>query len=635
MLDNKSYDFIDKINTLEDFKKIEKKDYPALAKEIREFLIDYVSKTGGHLAPNLGVVELTMAIHHVFHSPEDKIIFDVGHQCYVHKILTGRARDFGTLRQLNGISGFPRSDESIHDPFSTGHSSTSISTALGIATANKLSGKDNYAIAVIGDGALTGGLALEALNNASIDKTNLIVILNDNQMSISPSVGNLSLYLNKVRSNNFYTKSKKKIRTFLDHIPFLGKHIMHLIEAIKNGIRHLVLPNSVLFEKFGFTYLGPIDGHNVNYLIKILNRAKNVKKPVLVHVITEKGKGYLPAEQNPNLFHGIGKFDKETGTPLSNSQESYSKRFGEELIKRAKENEKIVAITAAMPDGTGLCEFSKTFPDRFFDVGIAEEHAVTFASGLASNGFIPVFAVYSTFLQRAYDEIIHDVALQNAHVIFCIDRAGIVGADGETHQGIFDLSFLSHIPNIVMMAPKDGDELSEMLDFAISYNGPVAIRYPRDGYEKQLKCTDTKNKNQKIKLPLQSIKAEILKKGKDITIIGYGKTVRTALEVASILKAQNMEAEVINARFLKPLDKNTILKSIRKTKKVVTIEDNIISGGLASIIKDLIINEKLESRIFIAYPDKFIKARNRGRNRKNIRFRCRKHRRKNKKVPRE
>lgn len=602
MTEGQAYNFIDKINSLEDFKKIDKKDYPALAKEIREFLINNVSKTGGHLAPNLGVVELTIAIHKVFNSPNDKIIFDVGHQCYVHKILTGRAREFGTLRQLNGISGFPRKDESIHDVFSTGHSSTSISSALGIATANKLSGNDDYAVAVIGDGALTGGLAFEALNNASIDKTNLIVILNDNQMSISPSVGNLSLYLNKVRSNNFYTKSKKKIRNFLEHIPLIGRHIMHFIEFVKNGIRHIVLPNSVLFEKFGFTYLGPIDGHNINDLIKILNRSKNVKKPVLVHVITEKGKGYKPAEKNPNLFHGIGKFDKETGLPLSKSKESYSTRFGAELLKRAKENDKIIAITAAMPDGTGLCEFSKAFPDRFFDVGIAEEHAVTFSSGLASTGYIPVFAVYSTFLQRAYDQIIHDVALQNAHVIFCIDRAGIVGADGETHQGIFDLSYLSHIPNLVIMAPKDGDELSEMLDFAIEYNGPVAIRYPRGNYEKSLT-----NKNNKNTMPVNSMKAEIIKKGKDLTILGYGKTVKTALEVASILKERNIEAEVINIRFLKPLDKNTILKSIKKTKNLITIEDNIISGGLASAVKDLIVNEKIESKKFFAYPDEFIK----------------------------
>lgn len=604
MEEAKKYNLLDKINSLEDFKKIEKKNFPTLAKEIREFLIDNVSKTGGHLAPNLGVVELTIALHHVFHSPDDKIIFDVGHQCYVHKILTGRAKDFDKLRQLNGISGFPRSAESIHDVVSSGHSSTSISTALGIATANKLSGKNDYTIAVIGDGALTGGLAFEALNNAKIENTNLIVILNDNQMSISPSVGNLSRYLSKIRSNHFYTESKRNIRNFLKHVPMIGNPLMHFIEFMKNGIRHIILPNSVLFEQFGFTYLGPIDGHNLDDLIKILNRSKSAKKPVLVHVITKKGKGYLPAEENPNLFHGIGKFDKETGTPLDKAKEGYSNRLGTELVKRARENEKIIAITAAMPDGTGLNEFKNEFPDRFFDVGIAEEHAVTFASGLALGGYIPFFAVYSTFLQRAYDQMIHDVALQNAHVIFCIDRAGIVGADGETHQGIFDLSFLSHIPNFILMAPKDGDELAQMMDFAISYHGPVAIRYPRNGYVKEL------SKKGKTTLSPSSMKAEILKKGKDITIVGYGKTVSTALEVSRILKEKDIQAEVINARFLKPLDGSTILKSIQKTKKLVTIEDNVINGGLATAIKDLVKDEKIEWKKFFAYPDTFIKQGN-------------------------
>ena len=595
-----NYDFLDKIHSLEDFKKIDKKDYPILTKEIREFLIDHVSKTGGHLAPNLGVVELTVALHHVFHSPDDKIIFDVGHQCYVHKILTGRAHDFSTLRQAGGISGFPRINESIHDVVSSGHSSTSISTALGIATANKLAGKNDYTIAVIGDGALTGGMAFEALNNAQIDNTNLIVVLNDNQMSISPSVGNLSLYLNKIRSNNFYTESKRNIRNFLKHVPLIGNPIMHLIEYIKNAIRHLAFPNSVLFEQFGFTYLGPIDGHNLDELIKMLNRSKSVKKPVLLHVITKKGKGYAPAEQNPDIFHGIGKFDKETGTSLSKSSEGYSHRFGEELIKLAEKNDKIVAITAAMPGGTGLNPFREKFPERFFDVGIAEEHATTFAGGLALGGYIPFFAVYSTFLQRAYDQIIHDVALQNAHVIFAIDRAGIVGADGETHQGIFDLSYLSHIPNLCIMAPKDGDELAKMMKFAISYNGPVVIRYPRDGYIKELA------KPHKNTPSLSSMKAEILKKGKDVTIIGYGKTVSTAINVAKLLKENQIEAEVINARFLKPLDRQTILKSIQKTKKLVTIEDNIIHGGLASCINDSIKDEHILWKKFFAYPDEFI-----------------------------
>lgn len=594
------YKTLDKVNSIDDLKKLDKSELPNLASDIRTFLIDNVSKTGGHLAPNLGVVELTIALHYVFNSPADKIIFDVGHQCYVHKILTGRKDKFSTLRKLNGISGFPKTRESKHDIFNTGHSSTSISSALGIATANKLNGKKDFAIAVIGDGALTGGLAFEGLNNAKIDDTNLIVILNDNQMSISPSVGNLSNYLNQMRSNSLYTNSKAKIKNILERIPLIGNAIIHLVENSKNALRHTLLPNSVMFEQFGFTYLGPIDGHNLNDLTKILERAKTVRKPVLIHIVTKKGKGYKPAEDRPDVFHGVGKFDIESGKINTSSSVSYSKRFGDELIKNAKLNDKIVAITAAMPKGTGLYEFSKEFPDRFFDVGIAEEHAVSFASGLASQGFIPFFAVYSTFLQRAYDEIIHDIALQNAHVILAIDRAGIVGADGETHHGIYDLSYLSHIPNMTIMAPKDGNELAKMMQFAINYSGPVAIRYSRDGYTDSL--TDTAK--DEIKLG----KAEIIHSGKDLTIVSIGKTVATALEISKILKKKNISAEVINARFLKPLDTDTIISSLRKTKRIITIEDNVITGGLASAIQNLIINEKdILFKEFFAYPDEFIK----------------------------
>lgn len=587
---------LDNINTLDDFKKINKKDLPELANEIREFLVDTISKTGGHLAPNLGVVELTMALHYVFNSPNDKIIFDVGHQCYVHKILTGRKNKFSTLRKPHGLSGFPKTRESIHDVFDTGHSSTSISAALGIAVANKLKGNDNYAIAVIGDGALTGGLAFEGLNNAKIDDTNLIVILNDNQMSISPSVGNLSAYLNKIRSNPLYTSSKKNVKKFLTHIPIIGKLLIKFIESIKNAIREFILPNSVMFEQFGFTYLGPIDGHDVYELIDILERAKKVKKPVLVHVVTKKGKGYKFAEENPNKFHAISKFNPQTGEVISKKSGSYSKDFGNTLVELAKSNPKIVAITAAMPDGTGLNEFAKTYPDRFFDVGIAECHAVTFASGLAKQGLIPVFAVYSTFLQRAYDQIVIDVALQKLHVIFAIDRAGIVGADGETHHGIFDLSYLSHIPNLIIMAPKDGFELSKMLEFAVKYNGPIAIRYPRDGYISMLS-----EKN----LPIELGKAEIVTEGTDVTIITFGKTVLTATKVANIRKDKSFE--IINLRFFKPLDKETIMKSIRKTKKVVVIEDNVINSGISSCIKDLLSNENGIIAKYFAYPDEFIR----------------------------
>jgi len=590
-------ELLDKVNDLEDFKSLPVKKLPTLASEIRKFLIENVSKTGGHLAPNLGIVELTMALHYVFNSPEDKIIFDVGHQCYVHKILTGRKNKFNTLRKLNGLSGFPKTRESIHDIFNTGHSSTSISSAIGVATANKLSGKNNYTIAVIGDGALTGGLAFEGLNNAQIEDTNLIVILNDNQMSISPSVGNLANHLTKLRSNKFYRNAKKFIKSLLMLIPFVGKYIYKILDKLKDFLKHALLPSSVLFEQFGFSYLGPIDGHDVKELITILNRAKLARKPVLVHVITKKGKGYKPAEMDPNKFHGVSNFDIETGKTPENTGTSYSKCFGDELYKIAEKNDKIVAITAAMASGTGLSTFSKRFPTRFYDVGIAESHAVTFAAGLASQGYVPVFAVYSTFLQRAYDQILHDVALQNAHVIFAIDRAGIVGADGETHHGIFDLSFLSHIPNLTIMAPKDGNELKQMLNFAVyEMNGPVAIRYPRGNIE------DSFFTDEDISLG----KAEVLKVGTDISIIALGKTVKTALDVSKILACKNVSAEVINARFLKPLDSITILSSIRKTKRVITIEDNVIDGGLATAIKDLVADEKDVTGDYFAYPDEFI-----------------------------
>lgn len=593
------YTTLDKVDNIDDLKKLNKDELPNLAEDIRHFLVDNVSKTGGHLAPNLGVVELTIALHYVFNSPNDKIIFDVGHQCYVHKILTGRKKDFPTLRKLNGMSGFPKTRESIHDIFNTGHSSTSISTALGIATANKLKGKKDFAIAVIGDGALTGGLAFEGLNNAKIDDTNLIVILNDNQMSISPSVGNLSIYLNEIRSNSLYTNSKKKIKSTLERIPILGNPLIHFIENAKNALRHALLPNSVMFEQFGFTYLGPIDGHNIQDLTKILERAKSVRKPVLIHVITTKGKGYKPAEEKPDVFHGIGKFDPESGKITRSSSMSYSKKFSDTLVDIARKNEKIVAITAAMPKGTGLYEFSKEFPNRFFDVGIAEEHAVSFASGLAVQGYVPVFAVYSTFLQRAYDEILHDVALQKAHVILAIDRAGIVGADGETHHGIYDLSYLSHIPNMTIMAPKDATEFASMINFAVNYNAPIAIRYPRDGYIEKL-C----EKQDEIKLGT----AETLLEGNDITIVALGKTVMTAMKVAEIFKNRNISAEVINARFLKPLDSSAIINSLKKTHRIITIEDNVITGGLASAVESIIIDEKnVKFKKFFAYPDEFIK----------------------------
>ena len=594
-------ELLDKVNSPKDLKNLKVKELPELCSEIREFLIDNVSKTGGHLAPNLGVVELTVGLHYTFNSPDDSIIFDVGHQCYVHKILTGRKNDFSTLRQFNGLSGFPKPYESDHDLYNSGHSSTSISAALGIATANKLAGKSNYTIAVIGDGALTGGLAFEGLNNANVKGLNLIVVLNDNQMSISQSVGGLANHLNKIRSGTIYTTSKKRTGLILPKIPLIGKPLYKLIISIKNAIKHAILPKSVLFEHFGFTYLGPIDGNDVSQVTEYLERAKYLDKPVIVHMCTKKGKGYKFAEENPNKFHGVGAFNKETGELTSPSSMSYSKRFGEVMINEAEKNNKLIAITAAMPDGVGLRQFSQKFGDRFFDVGIAEGHAVTFASGLAKKGYIPVFACYSTFLQRAYDEIIHDVALQNLHVIFAIDRAGIVGSDGETHQGLLDEAFLSNIPNMTVLAPKDGDELEKMLKFAFKCQGPVAIRYSRDGYTAQLE--NAEKTNNKIELG----KAEVLFEGKDLTIVAYGKMVKRALEVHELLKKNNISAEVINARFLKPFDKDLILKSITKTKNVITIEDAYLNGGLATNVQSIICRMNDVKSFFFGYPDKFIK----------------------------
>lgn len=594
---------LDKINSPKDLKELNISELPALCSEIREFVIDAVSKNGGHLAPNLGVVELTVGLHYIFNSPEDKIIFDVGHQTYIHKILTGRKNDFDTLRKFNGLSGFPKPYESNHDIYNSGHSSTSISAALGIATANKLSGSPNYTIAVIGDGALTGGLAFEGMNNANHRDLNLIVVLNDNQMSISKSVGGLSKYLTKIRSNNIYTAGKKDVKSILSKIPLIGKPLNKIIIKIKNAIKHSLIPESIMFEQYGFTYLGPINGNDVGTVTEYLEKAKSLDKPVLIHMVTKKGKGYEFAEKDPNKFHGIGAFNKETGETTSPKSMSYSKKFGEVMVNEATKNNKLIAITAAMPDGVGLRNFQKKFKNRFFDVGIAEEHAVTFASGLATQGYIPVFACYSTFLQRAYDEIIHDVALQNLHVIFAIDRAGIVGSDGETHQGLLDESFLASIPNLTVLAPKDGSELEQMVKFAIKHNGPIAIRYPRDGYFEKIE-TENKTANKDV---IELGKSEILIPGKDITIVGYGKMVNRALEVANLLKKNNISAEVINARFIKPFDKDTIQSSILKTKNVITIEDAYLNGGLATQVQGLITRANDIRSYFFAYPDKFIK----------------------------
>ncbi len=564
---------LDRVNKPNDLKKLNILEKNELAKEIREYILEIVSKNGGHLASNLGVVELTIALHSVFNLPEDRIVWDVGHQAYVHKILTGRKEQMKTLRKFGGISGFPKISESKYDSFDTGHSSTSISVALGMARANALENKNNHVIAVIGDGSLTGGMAMEALNDAGSSNSNITVILNDNEMSISKNVGGVPALLTKIRTKKMYKRSNNCIKRFFNKVPLIGKPIVTLAHNIKRSIKQMVIPN-MYFEDIGFTYLGPVDGHNIEELEKILERSKHLEGPVLIHVISKKGKGYKFAEETPDKFHGISSFDIKTGEVVSKSKKDYSKVFGDKLIELAQKDDKIVAVTAAMKDGTGLKEFANEYPNRFFDVGIAEQHAVGMIAGMATAGLKPVFAVYSSFLQRGYDQLIHDIALEQIPVTICVDRAGIVGADGETHQGIFDLCFLNSIPNLVIMAPKDFKELEQMLEFAVNLNKPVIIRYPRGG---EGKTAFEKHSN------IELGKAEVIKEGKDLTIVVIGKMVERAQEVAKMLEKENIDAEIINARFLKPLDKETILKSAEKTKNVVTIEDGLIEGGLRNL----------------------------------------------------
>ena len=596
---------LEKIDNPEDLKKLNISQKEQLAREIREKIIDVVSKTGGHLASNLGVVELTIALHSVFCMPQDKIVWDVGHQTYVHKILTGRKEKMETLRTLGGIAGFPKTKESEYDSFNTGHSSTSISVALGMARARDIENKDNHVIAVIGDGALTGGMALEALNDAGNSKTRLIVILNDNEMSISKNVGGISQFLTKLRTKKFYKKSNNFIRKILEKIPGIGPAIIRIARRIKYSLKQLVLPN-MFFEDLGFKYLGPVDGHDIERVEWILKLAKKEQdRPVLVHIITKKGKGYKPAEENPDKFHATSSFDIETGKPKKEKKKDYSEVFGEKIVELADKNEKIVAITAAMADGTGLKGFKEKYPTRFFDVGIAEQHAIGLAAGLAKEGLIPVVPIYSSFYQRAYDQVIHDICLQNLHVVMCADRAGIVGNDGETHQGIFDLSFFNIVPNLTVMAPKDFKELQKMLEYAINdLNSPVAIRYPRGGEAQDV----TFDKHEKIELG----KAEVLQEGTDLTIIAIGKMVAKAIKLARDYEKQGKKVTVINARFLKPFDTQTILKYIQESKNVITIEDNIIEGGLSTKIKALIVENELNGIKVksYAYPDKFIEHGN-------------------------
>ena len=590
---------LDRIASVEDLRKLSYNEKLKLAEELREFIIEVVSKNGGHLASNLGVVELTIGLHSVFNTPKDKIIWDVGHQTYVHKILTGRKKEMNTLRQLNGISGFPKTSESEFDCFNTGHSSTSISAALGMARARDIMKEENKVVAVIGDGALTGGMAEEALNDAGASNSNIIVILNDNEMSISKNVGGVTLLLGKMRTKKLYTATNKKVKSKINKIPKLGPKLVKLTSRIKNGIKQILTPK-MYFEDIGYTYLGPVDGNNLEEVEKILEQSKKCDGPVLVHVVTKKGKGYVHAEKNPAKFHSTSAFDIKTGKPLKSKGKDYSKVFGDKLVKLAKDNEKIVAITAAMADGTGLTEFKNKYQNRFFDVGIAEQHAIGMAAGMAKEGLIPVVPIYSSFYQRAYDQVIHDVCMQNLHVVMCADRAGIVGNDGETHQGLTDMASLSLVPNLTIMAPKDFIELEQMLDFAIDYRFPIFIRYPRGG-EGKYKF----DKHDKIKLGI----SEIVKSGTDVTIVAIGKMVARAMEVAIELEKMDINAEVINARFLKPFDDKHIIEAIEKTGSVITIEDGFLRGGIATTVDELIVKNNL-SNIQVqnfGYNDKFIK----------------------------
>ena len=588
---------LERINNVNDLKQLDIKDKKLLAKDIREHILNIVSKNGGHLASNLGVVELTIALESVFDVNKDKIIWDVGHQSYVHKILNGRKDELNTLRKLDGIAGFPKYQESPTDCFNTGHSSTSISAAMGMACARDLKGENNSVIAVIGDGSLTGGMALEALNHAGSSKKNIIVILNDNEMSISKNVGGINQLLTKLRVKKNYTKSNDRWKRKLMKVPVIGKCLVNVISTIKKSIKQLIIPG-MYFEEIGFKYVGPINGHDIEDLEYIFKEVRKINEPILVHVLTKKGKGYKYAEENPDKFHGASPFEIETGKSLKKKKKDYSAAFGDKLVKMAAKNEKIVAITAAMKDGTGLTKFGEEYPDRLFDVGIAEQHALTFAAGLAKEGMIPFVSIYSSFYQRAYDQVIHDICMQNLPVIMCVDRAGIVGNDGETHQGLYDLSFFKLIPNIVIMAPRDFKELDMMMEYAVELKCPVVIRYPR-GSEEEMGLLP-----KEVKLG----KCEKIKTGKDVTIVSIGKMVPKALEIANKLKENKIDVEVINSRFLKPFDSYGVLKSIEKTKNVITIEDGTSIGGLGSTVKELIVDNKLDNIKFktYSYPDKFI-----------------------------
>lgn len=593
---------LEQIENVNDIKKIEKEKLPDLAQEIREFLVEKISENGGHLASNLGVVELTMALHLMLELPKDRLIWDVGHQAYTHKILTGRKDQFDQMRKYGGMSGFPKRKESDCDAFDTGHSSTSISAGLGYVKARDLLGEDYTVVSVIGDGALTGGMAYEALNNASQLKTNFIIILNDNNMSISENVGGISTYLSKIRTDRSYTDLKNGVEQTLNRIPVYGDKLVRGIRSTKQGLKQMLVPG-MFFEEMGIKYLGPVDGHNIGQLTRVLGDAKRVEGAVIVHVVTKKGKGYEPAERMPSRFHGAEPFDRETGVPCARKKKaSYTDVFSTVMCKMGARNSKLVAITAAMPDGTGLKRFRNMYRDRFFDVGIAEEHAVTFAAGLAAGGMKPVVAVYSSFLQRAYDQVIHDVCIQNLPVVFAVDRAGLVGSDGETHQGIFDLSYLSGIPNMCVMAPKNKWELADMLKYAIDYQGPIALRYPRgeayDGLET-------------FRAPIAFGKSEILYDECSLALVAVGSMVKTALAVRELLKEIGYSCTVVNARFVKPIDEEMLSYLAEDHSMVVTMEENIKNGGFGEKVLEYYNETGAEVKVLqIALPDDYIEHGN-------------------------
>ncbi len=601
-----------------DIKNIAPEDYRKLAKEIRVRLVKSIGKTGGHLAPNLGVVELTMALHLFLDFPKDKLIWDVGHQSYVHKLLTGRNKNFGTLRTLDGLSGFPKVSENPADTFNTGHSSTSLSVALGMAKARDIQGGDEKVVAVIGDGALSGGMAFEALNNAEQMKSNIIIVLNDNKMSISKNVGGMSNYLGKMRTNPKYNSLKINIEERLDRIPNGGTTMAETIKNAKNSLKHLLVPG-MLFEEMGIIYVGPIDGHNIENMVSAFQAASRIKnRPVLVHVVTKKGKGYIPAEKNPSVFHGVGKFNPKTGETLENGGTTYTDVFGDWMVEKGKQCPELVSVCAAMPDGTGVKKFAQEFPERFFDVGIAEEHAVTFSAGLVSGGLRPVISIYSTFLQRAYDQIIHDICLNELPIIFAVDRSGIVGRDGDTHQGIFDISYLTSIPNMTVLSPMDGEELKMCLDFAYASGGPMAVRYPRGevygfledgGFHEPLergRASVIFAKGERIRTSFRRAGESGI--GGDVVFFAVGNMVKTAVDAARLLGEKGYDCTVVNMRFLKPFDEEMICQLVPKHTVTVTIEDNEQTGGFGQQAEAMLVEHGVipEKFLNISIRDHFV-----------------------------